>query len=202
MSSGKPPARSLARIIGSYREPRSSLASMCSLAGPLNILTYRSTRSRDSYECTSMSHDGSAAVESTAESPAVCARLSPNISLALRFTSDESTLTESRGSALGALVGALLDALAGAFGALCCTTAAGVVALVALVAGTGAAMGCGPRAQPAAAMMTATVTILFTLPDLLKTKSPPKAAISVLQQPLGPMATASSCSCRAHGSWR
>ncbi|HWH53275.1 MAG TPA: hypothetical protein VN651_17135 [Gemmatimonadaceae bacterium] len=99
-------------------------------------------------------------------------------------------------------MGALLDALAGAFGALCCTTAAGVVALVALVAGTGAAMGCGPRAQPAAAMMTATVTILFTLPDLLKTKSPPKAAISVLQQPLGPMATASSCSCRAHGSWR
>jgi hypothetical protein len=114
--------------------------------------------------------------------------------LALRFSSDESTRTESRaviesrgaalGAALGALPGAALGALTGSFDELCCTTAGVMPAPVALAAGTGAAVARGPRAQPATVMMTAIVVILFTFPDLLKTKSPPKAAISVLEQPL------------------
>ena len=138
-----------------------------------------------------MSHDGSAAVESTAESAAVWARLSPKIALALRFTSDESTRTESpriavesRDPLLDTLLDTLLDVLlvaaldgTGAFAAPCCTAVA-ALGLDEVDVGTGAATGCGPRAQAAAAMMAATGTILFTLPDLLKTKSPPKAAIS------------------------
>jgi hypothetical protein len=39
MSSGSPPAFSFARIIGSYREPRSSRSTIRDFASPVNMFT-------------------------------------------------------------------------------------------------------------------------------------------------------------------
>src|SRR5678815_1446511 len=50
--------------MGSYRVPRSSRDSIRSLAEPVNIRRYRSTRDVDSYARTSMSHIGAVAVVS------------------------------------------------------------------------------------------------------------------------------------------
>src|SRR5690242_7939155 len=81
--------------MGSYFVPRSSDSSTRSFAGPLNSCTKCDTRSVLSYECTSMSQEGSSAVAAESVAAAALVAESPNTSRAPFRTSELLTADDA-----------------------------------------------------------------------------------------------------------